>query len=84
MIGFVSPPFHEQPARLIRRTSLTAVGRRGAEAARWHPSSGSLASAMAARLLEPFFARPAAWRVLDIVSGLLMAGLAISLTLTLR
>ena len=36
-----------------------------------------------ARLLEPVFARPAAWRVLDIVIGLVMAGLAISLALTL-
>jgi len=36
-----------------------------------------------ARLLQPVFARPAAWRVLDIVIGLVMAGLAISLALTL-
>ncbi|MBX9456317.1 MAG: LysE/ArgO family amino acid transporter [Rhizobium sp.] len=36
-----------------------------------------------ARLLEPVFARPAAWRVLDIVIGLVMAALAISLVLTL-
>lgn len=36
-----------------------------------------------ARLLEPVFARPAAWRVLDIIIGLVMAGLAISLGLTL-
>jgi L-lysine exporter family protein LysE/ArgO len=36
-----------------------------------------------ARLLEPVFARPAAWRVLDIIIGLVMAGLAISLALTL-
>jgi L-lysine exporter family protein LysE/ArgO len=36
-----------------------------------------------ARLLEPIFARPAAWRVLDVVIGLVMAGLAISLGLTL-
>lgn len=36
-----------------------------------------------ARLLEPVFARPAARRVLDIVIGLVMAGLAISLGLTL-
>jgi L-lysine exporter family protein LysE/ArgO len=32
-----------------------------------------------ARLLEPFFARPAAWRVLDVIIGLVMAALAISL-----
>ena len=36
-----------------------------------------------ARLLEPVFARPAAWRVLDIIIGLVMAGLAISLAVTL-
>lgn len=36
-----------------------------------------------ARLLQPVFARPAAWRVLDIVIGLVMAGIAISLGLTL-
>jgi L-lysine exporter family protein LysE/ArgO len=36
-----------------------------------------------ARLLQPVFARPAAWRVLDIVIGLVMAGLAVSLALTL-
>jgi L-lysine exporter family protein LysE/ArgO len=36
-----------------------------------------------ARLLEPVFARPAAWRVLDIIIGFVMAGLAISLALTL-
>ena len=36
-----------------------------------------------ARLLEPVFARPAAWRVLDIIIGVVMAGLAISLALTL-
>ena len=36
-----------------------------------------------ARLVEPVFARPAAWRVLDIIIGLVMAGLAISLALTL-
>lgn len=36
-----------------------------------------------ARLLEPVFARPAAWRVLDILIGLVMAGLALSLAATL-
>ena len=36
-----------------------------------------------ARLLEPVFARPAAWRVLDMIIGVVMAGLAISLALTL-
>lgn len=36
-----------------------------------------------ARLLEPVFARPAAWRVLDVIIGLVMAGLAISLAVTL-
>jgi len=36
-----------------------------------------------ARLLEPVFARPAAWRVLDVVIGLVMAGLAISLAVTI-
>ena len=36
-----------------------------------------------ARLLEPVFARPAAWRVLDIVIGVVMASLAISLGVTL-
>ena len=36
-----------------------------------------------ARLLEPVFARPAAWRVLDIIIGVVMAGLAISLVWTL-
>jgi L-lysine exporter family protein LysE/ArgO len=36
-----------------------------------------------ARLLEPLFARPAAWRVLDVVIGLVMSGLAISLAVTL-
>lgn len=32
-----------------------------------------------ARLLQPIFARPAAWRVLDILIGLVMAGIALSL-----
>lgn len=32
-----------------------------------------------ARLLEPFFAKPSAWRVLDILIGLIMAGLSLSL-----
>ena len=32
-----------------------------------------------ARLLQPFFARPAAWRNLDSVVGLVMAGIAVSL-----
>lgn len=32
-----------------------------------------------ARLLQPVFARPAAWRVLDIVIGLVMTGLALGL-----
>ena len=36
-----------------------------------------------ARLLEPVFAKPAAWRVLDIIIGLVMAALAVSLALTL-
>lgn len=36
-----------------------------------------------ARLLEPVFARPAAWRVLDIIIGLVMSAIAISLALTL-
>ena len=36
-----------------------------------------------ARLLEPVFASPAAWRVLDVVIGLVMAGLAVSLAATL-
>ncbi|MDB5550944.1 MAG: amino acid transporter LysE [Rhizobium sp.] len=36
-----------------------------------------------ARLLEPVFARPAAWRVLDVIIGLVMSGLAISLAVTL-
>ena len=36
-----------------------------------------------ARLLQPVFARPAAWRVLDIIIGLVMVGIAISLGLTL-
>jgi L-lysine exporter family protein LysE/ArgO len=32
-----------------------------------------------ARLLEPVFARPAAWRVLDVAIGLIMAGIGLSL-----
>lgn len=36
-----------------------------------------------ARLLEPVFASLAAWRVLDVVIGLVMAGLAVSLVATL-
>lgn len=36
-----------------------------------------------ARLLEPVFARPAAWRVLDVIIGLVMSALAISLAVTL-
>jgi L-lysine exporter family protein LysE/ArgO len=32
-----------------------------------------------ARLLQPFFARPSAWRILDIIVGLVMAGIAVSL-----
>lgn len=36
-----------------------------------------------ARLLQPLFARPAAWRVLDIVIGLVMAALSARLALSL-
>lgn len=36
-----------------------------------------------ARLLAPLFAKPAAWRVLDILIGLIMVGLAISLAFRL-
>jgi L-lysine exporter family protein LysE/ArgO len=36
-----------------------------------------------ARLLQPLFARPAAWRLLDILIGLVMAGIAISLIVRL-
>jgi L-lysine exporter family protein LysE/ArgO len=36
-----------------------------------------------ARLLQPVFANPAAWRVLDIVIGLVMAGLGLSLLVRL-
>lgn len=36
-----------------------------------------------ARLLQPVFAKPAAWRVLDIIIGIVMAVLAISLVLSL-
>ena len=36
-----------------------------------------------ARLLGPIFARPAAWRVLDLVIGLVMTALAISLAVSL-
>lgn len=36
-----------------------------------------------ARLLAPLFARPLAWRVLDIAIGLVMAGLALGLVLRL-
>jgi L-lysine exporter family protein LysE/ArgO len=32
-----------------------------------------------ARLLQPLFARPSAWRVLDILVGLVMAGIAVGL-----
>lgn len=32
-----------------------------------------------ARLLQPFFARPSAWRVLDVAIGVVMAAIAISL-----
>jgi len=32
-----------------------------------------------ARLLQPLFAKPAAWRVLDVIIGLIMAALALSL-----
>ncbi|RUM96403.1 amino acid transporter [Pseudaminobacter arsenicus] len=32
-----------------------------------------------ARLLQPVFARPAAWRVLDVAIGLIMAGIGLSL-----
>ena len=32
-----------------------------------------------ARLLQPIFAKPAAWRVLDVLIGLVMAGIALSL-----
>jgi L-lysine exporter family protein LysE/ArgO len=32
-----------------------------------------------ARLLQPFFARPSAWRMLDVLIGLVMAGIAASL-----
>jgi L-lysine exporter family protein LysE/ArgO len=36
-----------------------------------------------ARLLQPLFAKPAAWRVLDVVVGMVMAALAISLLVSL-
>jgi L-lysine exporter family protein LysE/ArgO len=36
-----------------------------------------------ARLLQPLFARPSAWRVLDSVVGLVMAGIAVSLLVRL-
>ena len=36
-----------------------------------------------ARLLQPIFARPAAWRVLDVMIGVVMAALAISLVASL-
>jgi L-lysine exporter family protein LysE/ArgO len=36
-----------------------------------------------ARLLEPVFARPAAWRILDSLIGLVMAGLSLSLLVSL-
>jgi L-lysine exporter family protein LysE/ArgO len=36
-----------------------------------------------ARLLQPLFARPPAWRVLDSVVGLVMAGIAVSLLVRL-
>lgn len=36
-----------------------------------------------ARLLQPIFARPAAWRVLDVLIGVVMAALAISLVASL-
>jgi L-lysine exporter family protein LysE/ArgO len=36
-----------------------------------------------ARLLQPLFARPAAWRVLDVIIGVVMAALAISLVYSL-
>ncbi len=36
-----------------------------------------------ARLLEPVFAKPAAWKVLDILIGLVMAGLSLSLVMRL-
>ena len=32
-----------------------------------------------ARLLQPIFAKPAAWRVLDVLIGLVMAGIGLSL-----
>ena len=36
-----------------------------------------------ARLLQPVFARPAAWRALDVIIGVVMAALAISLVVSL-
>ncbi|MBO6719263.1 MAG: amino acid transporter [Rhizobiaceae bacterium] len=36
-----------------------------------------------ARLLQPLFARPSAWRVLDVAIGIVMAAIAISLLLSL-
>lgn len=33
-----------------------------------------------ARLLQPFFAKPSAWRVLDMLVGLVMAGIGLSLS----
>jgi len=32
-----------------------------------------------ARLLQPFFARPSAWRILDLIIALVMAALSLSL-----
>ncbi|HEX5934539.1 MAG TPA: LysE family transporter, partial [Pseudorhizobium sp.] len=37
-----------------------------------------------ARLLAPLFARPAAWRVLDLLIGMVMSLLALALLFSLR
>lgn len=66
---------------------LGSLSARYAGEARLAYSLGAIAASFAwffalgygARLLQPVFARPSAWRVLDVVIGLVMAGLAASL-----
>ena len=41
--------------------------------------SSDLGLGYGARLLQPFFARPSAWRILDLVIAVVMAALSLSL-----
>lgn len=83
---FLNP--HVYLDTVVMLGSLSARYALGDRLAFW--AGGALASAVffyslgfGARWLSPLFARPAAWRVFDVVVGLIMWGIAASLLLTL-